>query len=58
MEKTVKKTIETTERYEFTTDDIENLIRDKYDFDDTVDFNWYIGSWVSLTVTVKKSEKA
>jgi hypothetical protein len=59
MEKTVKKKvhIETTERYRFTTEDIQDLIMDKYALAGDINFDWYIGQRVSLTVTVKKSEE-
>ena len=51
--KTVKqRIIKTTTRYEFTTEDIEELIREKCGLVGIVDFNWHIGQWVSLDVRV------
>jgi hypothetical protein len=45
---------EITTIYEFTTDDLENLIREKYNLTKGVEFNWRIGQWVSLDVIVKQ----
>ena len=58
MEVKKSTTIETTERYEFSTDDIEELIKDKYKFAGDVRFDWNIGQWVSLNVVVKSTTDA
>ena len=48
--------IETKEKYEFSTDDIESLIKEKYGFNGSVSFDWNIGQWVYLNVTVTNIE--
>jgi len=58
MEVKKSTTIETTERYEFSTDDIEELIKAKYNFAGDVRFDWNIGQWVSLNVVVKSTTDA
>ena len=48
--------VETIVKYEFTSDDIEEIIKEKYNLKDNVSFNWNIGQWVDLNMTVTNKE--
>lgn len=49
-------TVTTTETYELDTDDIEKILTKHLKLDGNINFDWRIGQWVYLTVTVKKTE--
>jgi hypothetical protein len=52
FETTIKTT--TTATCELSTDQIETIIREALNLRGDIEFEWHVGQWVSLTVTVMK----
>lgn len=48
--------VETTIRHELSTEDIEEILRERLELSSDADFNWHIGQRVSLSISEIKEE--
>lgn len=58
LKKSGKTTVETIERYELSTDDIERIIEEACGLSGEIKFNWQMGQWISLDIEVKNITEA
>ena len=57
MEIKKNTTMEKTEEYELSTEDIEEIIKDRLKLRGDIQFKWDIGQWISLVIIAKNKDQ-